>query len=159
MTWSLIADGVVAILLVATLIYVRRFSKQIEAIRSSRGEFEKLITNLTTSTDHAASHLQQFKVTAELVGKDLQARVDRAQGMTAEFGRIGDDLKLLTARAESAANRLEAAIGKSRQSAVQSPVAAARTPIAAVQAASAMEFTEDEDDHRVSGLGALTGLR
>lgn len=159
MTWSLIADGVVAILLVATLIYVRRFSKQIEAIRSSRGEFEKLIANLTTSTDRAASHLQHFKATAELVGKDLQARVDRAQRMTAEFGRIGDDLKLLTERAESAASRLEAAIGKSRQSPVQSSMAAAPTPIAAVQAASAMEFTEDEDDRRVSSLSALSGLR
>jgi hypothetical protein len=159
MTWSLAADGVVAILLVATLIYVRRFSKQIAAIRSSRGEFEKLIADLTRSTDHAASHLQQFKVTAEFAGKDLQARVDRALGMTTEFGRIGDDLKLLAERAEGAANRLEAAIGRSRQSAVQSSVVAAPTAVAAVQAASAMEFTEDEDDRKVSSLGALSGLR
>jgi hypothetical protein len=51
MSWSLIADGVVAVLLIATLIYVRRFSRQVAAIRDSRGEFEKLIADLTKSTD------------------------------------------------------------------------------------------------------------
>lgn len=152
MSWSLIADGVVAILLVATLIYIRRFSKQIEAIRSSRGEFETLIADLTRSTDQAASHLHQFKAAAELVGKDLQGRVDRVLGMTAEFGRIGDDLKLLAERAESAASRLEAAIGRSRQGNAPAPVAPA-------QAGPAIDFTDDEDNRRMAGLSALSGLR
>jgi uncharacterized protein YoxC len=154
MSWSLIADGVLAILLVATLIYVGRFSRQIAAIRNSRGEFEKLIADLTKSTDQAASHLHQFKATAELVGKDLQARVDRVQGMTAEFGRIGDDLKLLTERAEDAANRLEAAIAKARPMSVMQ----ASTPAAPAHAAPAIEF-EDEDARKVSNLSALSGLR
>lgn len=154
MSWSLIADGVVAVLLVATLIYVRRFSRKIETIRSSRGEFEKLIADLTRSTDQAAGHLHQFKSAAELVGKDLQARVERAQGMTAEFGRIGDDLKLLTERAENAANRLEAAIGRSRQGNAMPAPAPAPAP-----AAPAIAFAEDEDDRKMASLSALSGLR
>ncbi|WP_119301942.1 DUF6468 domain-containing protein [Dongia deserti] len=154
MSWSLIADGVVAVLLIATVIYIRRFSRRIAAIRESRGEFEKLIADLTKSTDQAASHLHQFKSAAEQVGKDLQARVDRVQGMASEFGRIGDDLNLLAERAENAANRLETAIGKSRQN----PMSVAPTPVVAVHAA-AIEFTEDEDDGRVSNLSALSGLR
>ena len=155
MSWSLIADGVVAVLLIATLIYVGRFSRQVAAIRDSRGEFEKLIRDLTKSTDQAASHLNQFKVAAEQVGKDLQARVDRVQGTATEFSRIGDDLRLLTERAESATNRLEATIGRARQAAVS----AAPTPIAAAQAAPAIAFTEDQDDRKVSNLSALSGLR
>jgi methyl-accepting chemotaxis protein len=158
MSWTLIADGVVAVLLVATLIYVRRFSKHIEAIRASRGEFERLIADLTKSTDQAASHLHQFKSTAEVAGSDLQARVDRAQSLTADFGRLGDDLKLLAERAESAANRLEATIGKARQNALIGAAVAAPTP-AAVQAAPAVEFAEEEDDRKVSSLSALSGMR
>jgi hypothetical protein len=154
MPWTLIADGVVAILLVATLIYVRRFSKQIEAIRSGRGEFEKLIADLTRSTDQAASHLHQFKATAEVAGRDLQARIERAQGLTGEFGKIGDDLKLLTSRAEGAANQLEAAIARTRQASVLSTPA----PVAA-PAAPAVEFTDDEDDRKVASLSALSGMR
>jgi hypothetical protein len=154
MPWTLIADGVVAILLVATLFYVRRFSKQIEVIRSSRGEFEKLIADLTRSTDQAASHLHQFKVTAEVAGRDLQARIERAQGLSGEFGKIGDDLKLLTSRAEGAANQLETAIARTRQASVLStpaPVAAPASP--------AVEFTDDEDDRKVASLSALSGMR
>jgi chromosome segregation ATPase len=156
MPWTILADGVVATLLIATLIYVRRYSKQIAAIRDSRGEFEKLIADLTRSTDQAASHLHQFKVTAEAAGRDLQARVERTQGLTAEFGKIGEDLKLLTERAESAANRLEAVIAKSRHIA-----AAAPAPVAAVQPAPTpvVELPEDEDDRKVSSLSKLSGLR
>jgi Domain of unknown function (DUF6468) len=153
MPWTLIADGVVAILLVATLIYVRRFSKQIEAIRAGRGEFEKLIADLTRSTDQAASHLHQFKVTAEVAGGDLQARVERTQGLTGQFGKLGEDLKLLIERAESAANRLEAVISRSRQVAMMpstpAPIAAAPVP----------ELTEEDDDRKVSSLSALSGMR
>ena len=155
MPWTLIADGVVAVLLIATLIYIRRFSKQIDAIRSSRGEFEKLIADLTRSTDQAASHLHQFKVTAEATGKDLQMRVERAHGLTAEFGKIGDDLKLLAERAESAANRLESTIARSRQS----PAAGAPSTAPAASAVPAPEFTEDEDERKMSSLSALSGLR
>ena len=155
MSWTLLADGVVAILLIATLIYVRRFSKQVAAIRESRGEFEKLIADLTKSTDQAASHLHQFKATAEVAGRDLQARVERTQALTSEFGKLGDDLKLLTERAESAANRLEAAIAKGRHIAA----ASAPAPVAAVQPAPAVELPEEEDDRKVASLSALSGLR
>ena len=153
MPWALIADGVVAILLVATLIYVRRFSRQIEAIRTGRAEFEKLIADLTRSTDQAAHHLHQFKATAETAGRDLQARTDRAQGLSSEFGRIGDDLKLLIERAERASNQLEAVIARARASAAPSvPVPAAPPP-------SAPELLEEEGDRRVASLSALSGMR
>ena len=155
-SWTLIADGVVAILLVATLVYVRRFSVRLEAIRAGRAEFEKLIADLTKSTNQAAGNLQQFKTTAEAAGGDLQARTERAQGMAAEFGRIGDDLKLLTERAENAANRLESTIGKARHNSIAS--AAAPAPVA-VPAAPVVEFTDDEDDRKVSSLSKLSGMR
>ena len=154
MSWTLLADGVVAILLIATIVYVRRFSKHITAIRDSRGEFEKLIADLTKSTDQAAGHLHQFKATAEVAGRDLQARVELTQGLTTDFGKIGEDLKLLTERAESAASRLEAVIAKSRHLAASAPA-----PVAAVQPAPAVELPEEEDDRKVASLSALSGLR
>jgi hypothetical protein len=160
MPWTLLADGVVAILLIATILYVRRFSTQIKAIRDSRGEFEKLIADLTKSTDLAASHLHQFKVAAEVTGRDLQARVERTQGLTADFGKLGEDLTLLIERAESAANRLEAAIAKGRHVAPASaPASMAAMPAAAVPPAPMVELPEDEDDRKVSNLSKLSGLR
>lgn len=153
MPWNLIADAVVAILLVATIFYVRRFSVRLEAIRSSRAEFEKLIADLTKSTDQVASHLHQFKSTADGAGRDLQARIERAQTLAAEFGKIGDDLKLLTERAENATGKLETAIGRSRAVPAAAPVAAPVTPSAPI------ELPDDEDDRRVAGLSKLSGMR
>lgn len=155
MPWNLIADAVVAILLVATIFYVRRFGVRLEAIRSSRAEFEKLIADLTKSTDQAASHLHQFRSTADVAGRDLQARIERAQTLAAEFGKIGDDLKLLTERAENATGRLESAIGRSRAvpASAPAPVAAPAAPTAPI------ELPDDEDDRRVAGLSKLSGMR
>ena len=155
MSWTLIADGIVAVLLIATLLYVRRFSTRLEAIRSGRAEFEKLIADLTKSTDQAASHLHQFKSTAEVAGKDLQARVERAQGFAAEFGKVGDDLKLLTDRAETAAKRLETAIARSRHLAAAAVPTVAPTAVAPV----AVEQIIEDDDRQVSRLSALSGMR
>src|SRR5688572_19808466 len=155
MSWTILADGVVAILLIATLIYVRRFSKHITAIRDSRGEFEKLIADLTKSTDQAASHLHQFKVTAEVAGRYLLSRVERTKSLTTEFGNIGAALKLLTESPESAPNRLAAAIAKGRRLAA----ASAPAPVAAAPPAPAVEFPDEEDDRKVSSLSALSGLR
>ncbi len=155
MSWTLIADGIVAVLLIATLLYVRRFSTRLEAIRSGRAEFEKLIADLTKSTDQAASHLHQFKSTAEVAGKDLQSRIERAQGLAAEFGKIGDDLKLLTDRAETAAKRLETAIARSRHLAATAAPTVAPTAVAPV----AVEQIIEDDDRQVSRLPALSGMR
>ena len=155
MSWTLIADGIVAVLLIATLLYVRRFSTRLEAIRSGRAEFEKLIADLTKSTDQAASHLHQFKSTAEVAGKDLQSRIERAQGLAAEFGKIGDDLKLLTDRAETAAKRLETAIARSRHLAAAAVPTVAPTAVAPV----AVEQIIEDDDRQVSRLSALSGMR
>ena len=87
--------------------------------------------------------------------RSLLARVERTQSLTTEFGKIGEDLKLLTERAESAANRLEAAIAKGRRLAA----ASAPAPVAAAPPAPAVEFPDEEDDRKVSSLSALSGLR
>src|SRR5262245_355159 len=156
MPWNLIADIVVAILLVATIVYVRRFGVRLEAIRASRAEFEKLIADLTKSTDQAASHLHQFRSTADVAGRDLQARIERAQALAAEFGKIGDDLKLLTERADSATGKLESAIGRSRAipAAINAPA-----PVAATAPAAPIELPDDDDDRRIAGLSKLSGMR
>jgi len=156
MPWSIVADVIVAGLLITTLIYVHRLSGRLATIRAGRAEFEKLVADLSKSTDQAANHLHQFKLTAEITGGDLQARVERTQKLAGEFGKIGDDLKILTERAESAANRLEAAIARTR------PTVAAANPAptpAPTPAPRVDDLVEDDDNRGVANLSALSGLR
>ena len=79
MPWTVLADGIVAVLLIATLIYVRKLSVRLEAIRAGRTEFEKLVADFTRTTDQASSHLHHFKAVADGSLQDLQARIERTQ--------------------------------------------------------------------------------
>lgn len=87
MPWTILADAAVAILLIATLVYVRRLSLKLEEMRSSRAEFEKLFAEFTRTTDQAASHLHHLKATADNTMQDLQARTERAQVLAQHWPR------------------------------------------------------------------------
>ena len=170
MSWAMIADALVGILLIATLVYVRRLSVNLEQMRASRAEFEKLFADFTRTTDQAASHLHHLKATADNTMRDLQARVERAQGLSGEFGRLGEDLKLLTERAEGAADKLDASVGRARfLAAAAAPGAATAqpaTPAATVSVASdiarhhpAFRTLDDDGDLPSGKLSALSGMR
>lgn len=167
MAWTMIADLLVAVLLVATLVYVRRLSLKLEQMRASRAEFEKLFADFTRTTDQAASHLHHLKATADNTMQDLQARIERAQGLSGEFGRLGDDLKLLTERAEGAADKLDASVGRARFLATATaPNATAQParPVAAVTAEvlrqhPAFRALDDDGDLPSGKLSALSGMR
>lgn len=169
MSWAMIADALVAILLIATLVYVRRLSIKLEQMRASRAEFEKLFADFTRTTDQAASHLHHLKATADNTMQDLQARIERAQGLSGEFGRLGDDLKLLTERAEGAADKLDASVGRARflaAAAAPSAVAQPSRPAPAVAVTSdvtrqhpAFRALDDDGDMPSGKLGALSGMR
>lgn len=170
MSWTILADGIVAILLIATLVYVRRLSLRLEVIRAGRAEFEKLVADFTRTTDQASSHLHHFKAVADGSLQDLQARIERAQGLTTEFGKLGDDLKLLTERAEGAADRLDSTIGRARfmtaaNAPTAAPVKAETVPLrATAQSVGARLMAlnralDEETDKAASHLSALSGLR
>jgi hypothetical protein len=168
--WTILADGIVALLLIATLVYVRGLSARLEAIRAGRAEFEKLVADFTRTTDQASSHLHHFKAVADGSLQDMQARIERTQGLTAEFGKLGDDLKLLTERAEGAADRLESTIGRARiLTAANAPAAPVKVETVPLQAVAqsigarlmAVNRVVDEDADKIAAanLSALSGLR
>lgn len=174
MPWTILADGVVAVLLIATLVYVRQLSIRLETMRAGRAEFEKLVADFSRTTDQASSHLHHFKATADNSLRDLQARIERAQGLSGEFGRLGDDLKLLTERAVGAADRLDASVGRARFLAAAAVGPAAVSPVAvqpiqlpgatvsqhAAMRANALDRALDDDaDQQTAKLGALSGMR
>lgn len=159
MPWTILADAAVAILLIATLVYVRRLSLKLEEMRSSRAEFEKLFAEFTRTTDQAASHLHHLKATADNTMQDLQARTERAQELSAGFGKLGDDLKLLTERAEGAADKLDASVGRARFLAAAGSTPAAATPAPPVTRPAAPARAFEDEGEPTSKLSALSGMR
>jgi hypothetical protein len=111
---GLIADGVLIVLLGAALISIYRLNGRLNEMREGRAELEKLTANLALQTGAASDGLTALRSDAETLGRDLDGRSDRGRQVMAELRRASDDLRLLIARADKAAERLEAGVSKAR---------------------------------------------
>jgi septal ring factor EnvC (AmiA/AmiB activator) len=116
--FALVADGLLAVLLLATLVYVARLNRRLGQIRDARQEFEALIARFAEATAQADRSIAGVKAAAAAEGKELQATIDRSRGLR-------DDLAFLADKANGLADQLEAAIGRARGA------VAARVPPAA----------------------------
>lgn len=121
MSLGLITDFVLVALLVVTLVYVLRLLRRLSDLRNDRDSFQKLIQEFSTATANADRSLADLRGTADGVAKDLATRIERAQSVVGELQRSSDDLKMLIARAENAADKLEGQLGASRQPASAPP--------------------------------------
>ena len=103
MSFALIIDIVVAILLMVTIGYAIVLNKRLGNLRRDRGELEKLAINFHASTTRADESIT--RLTSSVGG--LQDQIGKAESMR-------DDLIFLTERGSSAADRLEESVRFSR---------------------------------------------
>jgi septal ring factor EnvC (AmiA/AmiB activator) len=117
---GLITDFILVALLVATLFYVLRLLRRLNELQKDRDSFQKLIQDFASATGQADRSLAELRGAVDGIGKDLGKGIERGQGVVGELQRSSDDLKMLIARAENAADKLEVQLGTSRQSAASS---------------------------------------
>ena len=103
MSFALIIDIVVAILLMVTIGYAIVLNKRLGNLRRDRGELEKLAINFHASTTRADESITLL--TSSVGG--LQDQIGKAESMR-------DDLIFLTERGSSTADRLEESVRFSR---------------------------------------------
>ena len=103
MMYSLALDIILALLLVATIGYAMVLNRKLGNLRRHKEELENLAATFSNSTTRAKDSITHLKnSTAEL------------QADTAKAASLRDDLKFLIDRGTSTADRLEAAVRKSR---------------------------------------------
>ncbi|MBL8708997.1 MAG: hypothetical protein JNL25_07385 [Rhodospirillaceae bacterium] len=139
MSFGLIADVVLIVLLGATLFYVVKLSRRLAQLREDRQSFETLVKEFANATAEAGRGLAELRQGADGVARELAGRMERAQGVVGELQRSADDLKMLINRADIAANKLEQGIDQSRQ----------QRPDPARQAEAAPRAPSDEDGAQV----------
>jgi len=100
-------DALVAVLLVATIVYAVVLNRKLAALRDAKVEMEALVAQFAESTAQAESGIQTLKAHASESGASLDGMVNRAHG-------LADDLTFLIERGSSLANRLEGAIESAR---------------------------------------------
>ena len=128
MAVSLIMDAVVALLLIATIVFAVKLNGRLAALRNDSERLQGLIRGLQESSGAAEDAVAALKLTAGDAGRALQNTIDQAKKLDA-------DLNFLTERAGDVANRLEAGLRMQRD---QQPGATVGTSgLSATQQASA----------------------
>ncbi len=107
MTVSLILNGIVAALLVATIVYSIRLNSRLEALRKGKEEFGTFIADFNKSVVSAEAALAQLKEASGESGNELKNLVGKAQALS-------DDLSFLLQRGADMADRLEGASTRNR---------------------------------------------
>ena len=132
MTLALAGDLIVAVLLIVTIVYSAVLNRRLTALRADKAELHALVEGLAKTTASAGAGIATLKVTAETVGRELEAQRAKAQALR-------DDLAYLVERGNSTADRLEGGIRAQRQAArtAETPAAPAPTPIAGAAASRA----------------------
>lgn len=97
---SLLLDGVIVVLLIATIIYAARLSLYLKKFKESRSDLESVIKNLSTHIDKAEAAVQTLNESVEGASSDLQRRMNKANAMF-------DELDIVVQSGDSLADRLE----------------------------------------------------
>jgi hypothetical protein len=105
---SLILDGVVALLLVATIIYAFILNRRLNAWRRDKSELEALINRFNSAAERAEAGIAALKTASEQTGQSLSAAITKGQALR-------DDFSYLIDRAEPLADRMAARVREHRQ--------------------------------------------
>lgn len=107
MSFSLIFDGVLAALLMATIAYAVVLNRKLTELRQSRGEMERLIGEFAEATQQAEQGVGALRERAEDAQNVLDRRVAAAEGRLEEARKLADDLAFMIDKGGKLADRLE----------------------------------------------------
>ena len=107
LTPSLILEGLVAALLVATIVYAVILNRRLNAWRRDKSELEALIGRFNAAAERAEAGIAALKVASEQTGQALSAAITKGQSLR-------DDFAYLIDRAEPLADRMAARVREHR---------------------------------------------
>ncbi|HAH11482.1 MAG TPA: hypothetical protein DCL54_18570 [Alphaproteobacteria bacterium] len=90
MTPSLIADGLLALLLLAMLAAVLRLEWRLKSFRAGQTAMADLIRELTVASMRAEASISGLKNTAQESGAALDQQIKRARALTDEMALLSD---------------------------------------------------------------------
>ena len=119
--FGVILDGLVIVMLAATIFYAAALSRRLNQLRDNRREMEAAVRKFAEASVKADASVKGLKRTADESGTNLQQLIDRSQALR-------DELAFLVEAAEAVADRLETGSGTARPRRQPPPAAAASEP-------------------------------
>lgn len=143
----LILNGLILVLLAATIFFAARLSLNLRDFRASRKDLDQLVRDLGISVTRAEGAIAGMRQTASESGRDLQELVNQARSLSEELQLMNEAGNNLAGRLEKAAERG----GSSRHAAEN-----AEPPVRGPFAIRDPEFERDGDE---GGDDAISGLQ
>jgi hypothetical protein len=103
-SWFVLLDAIVALLLAATIVYAVLLNRKLGHLRGNRSEIEQTAAEFNNAIARAEASVAKLKVSTD----DLRLHIDKAQ-------HLKDDLTLLIARGDAVADALEEAVRAGRK--------------------------------------------
>ena len=100
--YGLILDGLIVVLLCATVVYAATLNRRIVRLRDNRAELELAARAMADAAAKADAGIKGLKLTAGSVGAAIQVDIEKAR-------LLRDELTFLVEAGEAMAGRLEAA--------------------------------------------------
>ena len=85
---ALLLEGLLAVLLAATVGYCFVLNRRLTALRAMQSEMQSLFAEFNRATERAEAGIALLRKAGEDAGTDLQHRVDKAQKLADELGFI-----------------------------------------------------------------------
>jgi hypothetical protein len=90
MSSTLIADGIVAFLLVITIFYAAKLSRKLSALRADKAELQALVLSLAEASQSAEAGVMGLKAGAEEIGRLLAKKMQDAQSLREDLAYMID---------------------------------------------------------------------
>ena len=88
MIWSLLIEGLLVLLLTATIYFAIRLNRRLTVLRVEKEQLEKLITQFELVADRAHSSLSGLRATADQVKSDLDDATNKSHAMRDELASL-----------------------------------------------------------------------
>lgn len=104
---TLVLDSLLAILLVATIVYCGKLNRRVRVLQDSRGELATLVAQFNQTTEKATATIEELKSTSKKIVEQMQVKINKAN-------YLADDLSFIIEKGEKIANNLEGEISHAR---------------------------------------------
>ena len=106
----IILDGLLALMLAATIVCCSILYRRLVVIRQSQADMRSIITDFNSATERAQTGLLSLKTTGAELTQIMEEKINEAKA-------LNDDLSYLTELGAKMADRLDRSIGNSESSA------------------------------------------
>ncbi len=129
MIFGLVLDGLVALLMFATIVFCFRLHRRLAGFRGVQAEMKGLVSSFVAAIERAELGVAQLRAAAEQTGDTLQERLEGARA-------VADELAFLSETGTRLAERLETGVTDRRSRSEAASAVASTAPSRGSSAAS-----------------------